>query len=151
MQWQDGKVKWKGSRWLLGNRWRTNWIRVEYVPFVIADSSEKPRWFARMEHWTWEIHSPDHLMSMCNDIDWTWKGNDGNCISNSERSRNMRKDSCSDTGRFWVLETKRSGMELFLKENGTLQHFTWWNDSRYRSSSIQEYQCFEPWNPEEEN
>ena len=64
------------------------------------------------------------FMSMFNDIDWTRKGSDGICMSNSEKSRNTRRDSRKDTGRFWVLETKRSGMELFLthlKENGILQ------------------------------
>ena len=41
-------------------------------------------------------------------------------------SRHTRKDSRRDTGRFSVLETKRSVMELFfvpLKENETLQSF----------------------------
>ena len=50
-----------------------------------------------------------------------------------EKSRDTRKDSCRDTGRFSVLETERSGMEPFLKhlkENGTLQPLKWWNDSR---------------------
>ena len=47
-----------------------------------------------------------------------------------KKSRNTRKDSRRDTGRFSVLERKRSGMELFSihqKENGTLK---WWNDSK---------------------
>ena len=73
------------------------------------------------------------FMSMFNDIDWTRKGNDGICISNSVKSRNTRRDSRKDTGRFWVLEMKRSGLELFvahLKENGTLQPLIWWNDSK---------------------
>ena len=70
------------------------------------------------------------------------------------KSRNTRRDSRRDTGRSSVLETKRSGMDLFfihLKENGTLQSLKWWNDSKKnRSSSIQEYQCFESWNCEKE-
>ena len=48
-------------------------------------------------------------------------------------SRITRRDSCKDTGRFWVLERKRSGMELFLthrKENGIPQPIRWWNDSQ---------------------
>ena len=68
MQVKDVKVQWKNSNCLLltknaGNRWRTNWIRVEYSPkiFVTADSSENPGWFARADHGTWEIHRPDHL------------------------------------------------------------------------------------------
>ena len=73
------------------------------------------------------------FMSMFNDIDWRRKGNDGICKKKSEKLRNARKDSRTDTGRFSVLETKRSGMELFfthLKENGTLQLLTWWKDSK---------------------
>ena len=57
-----------------------------------------------------------------------------------KKSRRTRRESRRDTGRSSVLETKRSGMELFikhLKENGTL--------------SNQEYQCFESWNPEKKN
>ena len=45
------------------NRWRSNWIRVEYFQriYVITNSSENPWWFARTEHWTWKIHRTDHL------------------------------------------------------------------------------------------
>ena len=63
------------------------------------------------------------FMSIFNDIDWTRKGNDGICISNSEKPMNTRRDSRRDTGRSSVMETKRSGLELFvihLKENETL-------------------------------
>ena len=52
-------------------------------------------------------------MSMFNDIDWTKKANDGICISNSEKPRNTRRDSRMDTGRFWVLETKRKWYGTF--------------------------------------
>ena len=77
----------------------------------------------------------------------------GICTSNSEKSRNTRKDSCRDTGRFSVLETKNSGMELFLihlRENMTLQPLKWWNDSKIPVISIHEYQCFESRIPEQE-
>ena len=48
---------------MTGTRWRTNWIRVEFVPriHVSGDSSENPQWFARTEHWTWKIHRSHHL------------------------------------------------------------------------------------------
>ena len=69
-----------------------------------------------------------------NDIDWTRKGNDEIKIANFlKKSRNTRRDSRRDSGRASVLETKRSGMELFLthlRENGTLQPLRWWNDSK---------------------
>ena len=48
---------------IAGNRWRSNWIRVEYFPkiFIIADSTRDPEWFAKTEHQTWKVHRPDHL------------------------------------------------------------------------------------------
>ena len=70
MQIQDGKVKWKNSKCHLflqsiaGNRWRSNWIRVEYSPriFVIAEILQKnPGCSARAEHQTRRIYSLDHL------------------------------------------------------------------------------------------
>ena len=70
---------------------------------------------------------------MFNDIDWTRQGNNEICISNSEKSRNTRKDPRKDTGRSSVLEMKRSGMELFLiqlKVNGILEPLKWLNDSK---------------------
>ena len=48
------------------------------------------------------------FMSMFNDIDWTKKGYDGLCVSNSEKkARITRRDSCKDTGRFSVLDRKK--------------------------------------------
>ena len=73
------------------------------------------------------------FMSMFNDIDWTRKGNDGICISNSEKSQGIREKIRArtlDGFRSWRREAV--GMELFLvhlKENGTLQTLKWWNDS----------------------
>ena len=48
---------------IAGNRWRSNWIRVEYFTriFVIADSWRDPDCFAKAEHRTWEIYRQDHL------------------------------------------------------------------------------------------
>ena len=73
------------------------------------------------------------FMLMFNDIDWTRKGNDEICFSNSEKkSRNTRRNSRRDTGRSSVLEMKRSGMEkqsTFLKESGIQQLHRWYSDS----------------------
>ena len=50
------------------------------------------------------------------------------------KSRNTRRDSRRDTGRSSVLETKRSGMELFLilihLKMRFYSHSNWWNDSK---------------------
>ena len=88
------KVKGKKSKCPLlliiaGNRWGSYGIQVEYFPriYVIADFLRDPDWFAKAEHCTdWII-----FMSMINDIDWTRKGNDGICISNSEKVNEYAK------------------------------------------------------------
>ena len=91
----------------------TNWIRVEYSPrtFVIADSS-KSRMICESETLFLKKFTDRIIfMSMFNDIDCTRKGNDGICASNSQKSGKYAK-------RFSVLETRRSGMELFLTPEG---------------------------------
>ena len=50
-----------------------------------------------------------------------------------KKSRITRRYSCKDTGRFWVLDRKRSGMEdllTLLLESGTPQPMKWYNDSK---------------------
>ena len=73
------------------------------------------------------------------------------------KSRITRRNSRRDTGRFWVLGRKRSGLVdllltpppsrrrtgLYSQRNGTAIQRIW-------SSSVEKYQCFESWNPEEE-
>ena len=70
-------------------------------------------------------------MSMFNDIDWTKMME---FVFRIQRMSNItRRNSCKDTGRFWVMERKRSGMELFparLKESGILQPNWRWKDSK---------------------
>ena len=76
----------------------------------------------------WNSKTGIIFMWVFNDIDRTTKGNDEICFSNSEKSRNTRKSSRKDTGRFSVLETNRTGVELFfthVKENETLQPLKW--------------------------
>ena len=141
MQIQDGNVKWKNAKCPLsykellgidGEAIEFEWnILPGFSSLQILQKIQdvlRERNIKTEEFTDWII-----FMSMFNDIDWTREGNDGICISNSEKSRNTRRDSLMDTGRFWVLEMKRSGLELFvthLKENGTLQPLRWWNDSK---------------------
>ena len=55
------------------------------------------------------------FMSMFNDMDWTRKGSNGICNSNSEKVKDYAMRFLPrDTVRFWVVDRKRSGMELFL-------------------------------------
>ena len=109
------------------DRWRSSWIRVDYFGiFAIAESSRDTEWYAKTKHGKFKIGII--FMWVFNDIDRTTKGNDEICFSNSEKSRNTRKSSRKDTGRFSVLETNRTGVELFfthVKENETLQPLKW--------------------------
>ena len=97
------------------------------------------------------------FMSMFNDVDWTRKGNDGICILNSVKVTDVREDILAgtlDVSGSW--RWKEVVLELFLfylKENEILQPLRWWYDAKKkpRSSSIQEYQCFESWNCEKED
>ena len=92
-------------------------------------------WFAREEHRPRKIHRPDHLhVNVCS---MTSIGQRKEMIEFVFRiqikSRITRRDSCKDTGRFRVLERKRSGMELFLahlREIEIPQPISWWKDSR---------------------
>ena len=62
------------------------------------------------------------FMSLFSDFDWTAKGNEGKCISNSDPVKmyaNIFSQGHLDV--LWVLETQRSSMETLitiLKENG---------------------------------
>ena len=72
------------------------------------------------------------FMPMFNDIDWTRKGNDGICMSNSEKVKEHAKRFSQGNWTFLDLGNEKS-MELFfihLKENGTLQPPKWWSDSK---------------------
>ena len=114
----------QGIAW---NRWRTNWIRVEYSPriFITAASSEKSRMIYENE--TLNLKNSWTGSSSCQ-CSTTSNGQENETMEFvfriQKKSRNTRRYSRRDTGRSPVLETKRSGMELFLthwKENGTLQ------------------------------
>ena len=74
------------------------------------------------------------FMSMFNDIDWTRKENEDKCFF-PEKSQCTRRNSPKDIGRFWVLETKRSGMEAVI----TNQHQIFTSERQ------------ELWNPEKLN
>ena len=73
------------------------------------------------------------FMSIFNDIDWTSKGNDGICISFSEKVKEYAKRFSQG---HWTFvgpgyEKKWYGTLLnTLEENGTLQQLKWWNDSK---------------------
>ena len=73
---------------------RTNWIRVEHSPrdfrhcrFFRKIQNDLRERNIELEKFTDRII----FMSMFNDIDWTRKGNDGICISNSEKVKTYAK------------------------------------------------------------
>ena len=82
--------------------------------FIIADSSRDPAWFERGTLNPKRFTDRIIFMSMFNDIDWTRKEMMEFVFRIRKRSRNTGRNSRKDTERFWVLDTTRSGMELFL-------------------------------------
>ena len=70
-----------------------------------------------------------------------------------KKFRITRRDSCKDTGHSWVLERKRSGMELFLthlKKNEIPQPIRWCKDSKTQVIQYSRVSVFEWWDSEEE-
>ena len=132
-----------------------NWVEQSPRIFVIAHSSEK-----KIQHDLRERNvEPEKFtdwiifMSMFNDIDWTKKRKRWNFVFRiQKKSRNTRRDSRRNTGRASVLEMKRNGMELSQlftwKKMGLYSNPDGGTFQRYRSSSMQEYQCFESCNSE---
>ena len=123
MQFQDVKVKWENSKCplLTKNCWESMKKQMNSSG-ILSQDFRHCRFFKRSrmicENGTSNlkiIHRPDHLHV---DVQRhrMEKGNDGMCLSNSEKSRITRRDSCKDTGRFWVPERKRSGMEPYTPE-----------------------------------
>ena len=111
---------------IVWNRWRSNWIRVEYFPriFVIADSSRDPSGIEKNEHRTSRVHGPGHLHVFVQrhrlDREEKWWDLYFEC----RKSRITRWDPCKDTGRFWIVDRKRSDMEnpsTHSMESGTPQ------------------------------
>ena len=140
---------------IAGNRWRSNWIRLEYFPrkYVIADSSENPERFARAEHWTRKIHMigssscqwSTRLIGQTKEERWF-------VISNSEKSRDTREGILArtlDVPRSWKM--KRSGMEkqsTLLKESVIQWRLRWHSDSRKQvaqSSQVSMHWVVEFW------
>ena len=130
------------------NRCRTSWIRVQYFPriYIIADSSTDSEEFAEAEHQTWWSYRPDHLHV---NVQRHWldkKMKWWNLCFDFRKSQGTREKILArtlDVPRSWrwkevvwnsSLYTWRK-MRFYSHSNGgTIQ--------RYRSSSIQEYQCF---------
>ena len=138
---KDAITRWEGQvegfkNVSLENCWRSSWIRVEYFPriYVIADSSEDPGWVARTEHRAWKNSQVGSSSCQCSTTSIGERKEMMEFVFRiQKKSRSTRRDAREDTGHFWVLETKRSGMELFLthlKENEILQPVKWWNDSK---------------------
>ena len=93
-------------------------------------------------------------MSMFNDIDWKRKENERICISNSEKSQGIREKILAgtlDVSRSWRRkEVQWNSSSYTWRKMRLYSHSNNGTIERCRSSSIQECQCFESWNPEKE-
>ena len=72
---------------------------------------------------------------MFNDIDWTRKGNEGICVSNSEKIKEYAKRFSQGHWTFLNTGNEKRDMELFftqLKENGILLPLKWLKVSKIR-------------------
>ena len=132
-----------------GNRWRSNWIRVEYFPriFLMADSSRDPEWFAKVEHRTCNSQTgSSSCQCSTTSIGQRKRWN----LYFEFRSQGIRAEILAgtlDVSRSWrrkevVWNSSRKMGFHSQSHGGTIQ--------RYRSSCIQEYSCFESWNSEED-
>ena len=117
------------------NRRRSNWIRVEDFPwiFVLKILQEIQHDLERKNIKFGEFTGRIIFKSMFSDIDWTKEEMMRIVFRMQKMSGITRRDSCKDTGRFQVLDRKRSGMEdllTFPMENGTPQPMKWYSDSK---------------------
>ena len=103
------------------NRWRSNWIWVEYFPriFVIEDSSRDPTRFRNKEHQIWRFLQRH----------WTFLGLGS---LGSGRKRSGMEDLLPHP-----------------KEHGAPLPMKWYSDSKKQVTLSQKYQCFESWNLQE--
>ena len=162
-QMKDGKIKLEdfqqpnAYRELLGNRWRTNRVRMEYVlrTYKIGDSQRDAGQKWQFVEQVQNILKVEFIfMLMFNEIDWT-KNEKFSRMSFEfqKRSRNTRK------GFAWTLAIPQSRRRRHMVWNAHLQ--TWrtvefyfrchgGNFQRKRTSDIPRYQCVKWRGPEEE-
>ena len=162
MQLQDGKVKWENSPcpFLTKNCWESMENQLNSSG-ILSQDFRHYRFFrkSRMicENVTSNLSNSQTGSSSCQ-CSTISIGQEKEMVELvfrfQKKARHTRKDSCRDTGRVSVLETKRSGMELFFTPEGKWDSTATQNGGtiqRFRSSSIEEYQCSESCNPEKEN
>ena len=148
---KDAITRWEGQveefknvsflQGIAGNRWITNWIRVEYYRriLVIADSSENPGWFARAAHQTWRIYRLDHLHVNVQRHRLDKKRKRWNLYFEFRNAKEYAKRCSQGHWTFlgpgdekkWSLHTWRKMWFCSHSNGGTIQRF-WW-------SSTQEY------------
>ena len=102
----------------------------------------------------WKIFSRFSSLSLLRDVNvqrhWVEKRMMKNVFRTPKKSGITPWNSCTDIGRFWVQDRKKSGMaiptikrtvELHRQQSGTAIQRHW-------SSCLQEHQCFESWDIE---
>ena len=86
---------------------------------------------------------------MFNDIDWARKGNEENCISNSQKIMTYAKRFSQGHRTFFALETKRSGNEIATTTLRNMEFHRFTDGATIqgnRSASLHKCQCLESWN-----
>ena len=93
-------------------------------------------------------------MSMFNDIDLSRRGNDENLFFEFSKSQGIREEIFAgtlDVSRSWRRKEVVWNSSIHTWRNvGLCSHSNGGTIQRYRSSSFQEYQCFESWTSEKE-
>ena len=129
---------------IIWNRWRTNWVRVEYVPriHIIADSPTRSKKNWMLVKHVQECEDRVIFMPMLNDIDWTEKENLKECLLNSEEVKDYAKRF--PRGHWSFIgpgEEKWSGTHTYKSEGQ--RNITWWKIQRKWTSNFPRYQCVE--------
>ena len=112
MQLQDGKDKWKNSNvFLTNNCWESMLDQINSSG-IFSWGSRHCRFFRKIQDDLRDLKNLQTGSSSCQ-YSTTSLGQEKETMEFvfriQKKSRNTRRDSRKDTGRFWVLETKRSG------------------------------------------
>ena len=119
---------------------------------VIADSSKDPERFARRNIEPEEFGDRIIFMSMFNDIDWTAKGNEENCISNSDKVKMYAKRFSKGHWTFFGLgDEKKSYGKSNYQPHAKLNSVASQIVPRFKETGhrvLHKCQCIESWKSE---
>ena len=162
MQVKDGKVKWKNSKCplLTKNCWESMENQLNSSG-IFSKDFRHCRFFrkSRMicESGTWNLRDSQTGSSSCQ-CSTTSIGQEKETMEfvfRIQKSQGIREKILAgtlDVSRSWRRKEVVWNSSLYTwRKMGLYSHSNGGTIQRYRSSSIQEYQCFESWNPEKKN